>query len=883
MSSKQKIIKPFEGFQEKFVRSNLDLVIGGGSMGGGKLNPLYTPVLTTKGWVKMGDLKVGDLVCTPFGNPSPILQIFEHKSKDIYKLETLDGRITYCGLEHLWSFRTTKQIAKYRIHGDMSRNLTTEDTERIIERMKKGQAIYLPISNAQEFTEKKYVIHPYVLGVLLGDGCLVERFSETSFVISNTEQDIINKVAGLSNATRVRNCNSSHSKTFFSPLAKDYNKYMSSIGLLTYSYNKFIPNEYLWGSIEQRKQLLYGLMDTDGCVEDKNRFSFSTTSKQLAEDFIYLCRSLGYIATLKMDKRSGKYTKGIAYDISISTDDIIFSSEKHLKRYYSNLDKSTRKYARTNDHIRIKSIVKHSNSDARCIYIEDDLHLYIIDDFIVTHNSAAAVLSIAEPVLDSKFRAVFLRNNLGDLKSGGGILDEFKKMYGSWCNVVESGDPHVDFPSGARIDVTHIADQSKEKVLQRFKGRQYDFIYFDEGTGFTWECFTAVYSRNRGMAKWTGKVRMTTNPKRNHWLRKFLDWYIGADGFIIPERDGVVRYFYINGETVNDVVWGDTKEEVYKQCKINIDRTLAKFNGKTGTATYKDMIKSFTFYEGKMSGNKAILESNSGYVGSVAVMGGREAQANLEGNWNVDTDEELDAPITGTEANQCFLNDPQRNNDKWVTCDLADTGTDNFLCLAWDGFHVYDYLILKQTTPRQNAERLEMFAQEHDVSNSHIIYDAIRGTYINDYIPEAVPFISNHAPVGMYGRMAYNLKAECYMRLVEAIKRQYISFDDSITYRIYDHANLTQAITIQDEFREECAVVRFKDMPSGKKALMSKKEMNAKLGKNRSMDLLDPCAMRFYPVLEYAYGDELMATMMTIEKNDDDDDDLSIYDETLYA
>ena len=515
-------------------------------------------------------------------------------------------------------------------------------------------------------------------------------------------------------------------------------------------------------------------------------------------------------------------------------------------------------------------------------FVRSNLDLVIGGGSMGGGKSAAAVLSVAEPVLDSRFRAVFLRNNLGDLKSGGGILDEFRKMYGSWCNVVESGDPHVDFPSGARIDVTHIADQTKDKVLQRFKGRQYDFIYFDEGTGFTWECFTAVYSRNRGMAKWTGKVRMTTNPKRNHWLRKFLDWYIGADGFIIPERDGVVRYFYINGETVNDVVWGDTKEEVYRQCKINIDRTLAKFNGKTGKSTYKDMIKSFTFYEGKMSGNKAILDSNSGYVGSVAVMGGREAQANLEGNWNVDTEEDFDAPISNTDANQCFLNDPQINNDKWVTCDLADTGTDNFLCLAWNGFHVFDYLILKQTTPRQNAERLEMFAQQHDISNSHIIYDAIRGTYINDYIPEAIPFISNHAPIGMYGRMAYNLKSECYMRLVEAIKRQYLSFDDSITNRIYDHANLKQQITIQEEFREECAVVRFKDMPSGKKALMSKKEMNAKLGKNRSMDLLDPCAMRFLPVLEYPYGEELTKTMMEVY-DDEDEERESIYDDYLYG
>lgn len=193
-------------------------------------------------------------------------------------------------------------------------------------------------------------------------------------------------------------------------------------------------------------------------------------------------------------------------------------------------------------------------------FVRSNLDFVVGGGCVASGKSSAAVLCVAEPSLDSRFRAVFLRNNLGDLKSGGGILDEFKKMYGGYVNIVESGDPHVDFPSGARIDVTHIADQSKNKVLQRFKGRQYDFIYFDEGTGFTWECFCAVYTRNRGMAEWTGKVRMTTNPKRNHWLRKFLDWYIGADGYIIPERDGVVRYFYINGETVDDVVWGNTKE-----------------------------------------------------------------------------------------------------------------------------------------------------------------------------------------------------------------------------------------------------------------------------------------------------------------------------------
>ena len=377
-------------------------------------------------------------------------------------------------------------------------------------------------------------------------------------------------------------------------------------------------------------------------------------------------------------------------------------------------------------------------------------------------------------------------------------------------------------------------------------------------------------------------MRMTTNPKRNHWLRRFLDWYIGLDGYIIPERNGVVRYFFINGETVSDVVWGDTKEEVYQKCRITIDRILQRLNSGNGKSTYKDMIKSFTFYEGKISSNKSIMESNSNYVGSVAVMGGRESQANLEGNWNVDTDEENDQIITGEEAENVFLNEEQRNNDKWITADLADIGTDNFLALAWDGFHIEDYLILTKSTPKDNAEYLSMFAKDHDVADSHIIYDGIRGTYINDYIEDAIPFFSYYAAQGVYARSAYNLKTECYMRVINATKKRYLSIDDEIGEKIYEHQNSSQPITFREEFREECSVIRFIDMPNGRKSLMSKKAMNKKLGKSRSMDLLDPIAMRFFPVLNLPYGEELAKTSCVIE-DVSQDGDVNIYDETLYG
>lgn len=882
MAEKIKIIKPYPGFQEKFVRSNVDVVIGGGQLAGGKGLPLTSLVLTPYGWVKNRDLRVGDEVCTPFSGVKKVCGIFPLGKRKVYKIKTSDGRECEADFEHLWGVRTEKQRTKFhRTHKNSWLSMMT--TGEMMQRLKDGKKLFLPLCNAIEFEEKEYVIHPYVLGFLLGDGCLTDSCLQgnTNIRISNPEDDIVNKVAKLINADRMWCDKKGVGKTIYTKEASSIIAYLRAVGLNTYSYNRFIPNEYLWGSIEQRKALLAGLFDTDGSIRKKNSYSITTTSKKLADDIVHLCRSLGYGTNISLDGRKDKYTSGECYEVSIYTDDIIFTSKKHQGRYDKFWEKESQ-YKHDRHHTRIISIEYSRRTECQCIMLDDDTdyHLYITDDWMVTHNTFAAILCLAEPSRDPKFRALFLRNNLDDLKSGGGILDSFKDCYGTAIKVTESGNPRVEFTeSGSIVDVTHIADQDKKKLEQRFKGRQYDLIYYDELTGFTWETFAFLFSRNRGQAKWTGKVRATTNPKRNHWLRKFLDWYIMPNGEINPERNGIVRYFFNAGDTVDEVVWGDSKEEVYMKCKIQIDRFLAKFNGKTGKATYKNVIKSFTYYLGRTSENRSLGE---GYAASVAAMGGKNADEN-SGNWNVDTETDDDAPIPPVLAGNVFMADEQRNGDRWVTADLADSGTDNFLALAWDGFHITDKLILCKTTPRENAQQLEMFAEKHGVSNSHIIYDAIRGKYINDYIPEAIPFESYRQPLGMYGRMAYNLKAECYMRLAEMIKRQGLSMADDVAYSIYKHQNLKESITIYNEFIEECAVVRFKDMPSGKKALMTKKEMNAKLGKGRSMDLLDPTAMRMYPVLMYPYGEELMRTAASGVDDVEDENAVNIYDETIWA
>ena len=501
-----------------------------------------------------------------------------------------------------------------------------------------------------------------------------------------------------------------------------------------------------------------------------------------------------------------------------------------------------------------------------------------------------AALSTIEPSLDPNWRGLVVKNNIDDLKRGGGVIDTFsKEVYGSSAQLRMSEMPRLTLPSGSWIDFAHLADQSIDSILRRFKSSQYDWIYFDELTGFTWDAFKTLLTRNRGKSAYAGHCLATTNPERESWIRDFINWYIDEEGFIIPERSGVVRYFYVMGATVKDVVWGDSKEEVYAVCKSAIDRKLDKVYGfMKGRDKWPAMIKSFTFLLGRMSENKEMLENNEGYIGSIAMSGGAEAEKLLEGNWNVSSKDEEGAVVTFEEASSVFTNEDQENGDKWITVDLADSGTNNFVQIAWNGLHIIDIDIAPYTTPVENANRAKLFANKHNIGYRHIIYDAIRGRYFSDYIPEAIPYESYRAPMGLNALQYTKLKECCYGKLIYLIKHNLISCSDEVAKRIYINAasKTTSGLMVQTEFVEEARVIRWIDAPNGKKRLMTKKEMNKMLGKGRSMDLLDPCAMRMYPLLDIADGYELESSRNYYEQEQEEINNgsrVNIYDDTQFG
>lgn len=726
MDSKNKVkeIKPHKGGQERFVTSNCDVVFFGGVLGSGKLLDINELVLTPKGWVRNGDLQIGQYVSTPFGKPAKITEIYDHKDKDIYELETIDGRKSMCGIEHLWTFYTQKKGLSF-LDG-----IRTETTKDIICRLRKKQSCYLPI-------------HDYK--------CIVD----------DSEID-------------------------------DFKLFISTC-------------------VSQNK------------LKVKSRYTYSTSNKYVLDKIIQYARRLSYSPTYKFD--------GIEYKI-------------HIYKY---------------NRIRIKSIKKKYKNDARCILIDDDLHLYITNDFIVTHNTAGAILKCAYHLNNKDFRAMYLRKTLKEAKQGGGMVDQFKRLYGNMLTYKMSDSPRLTAKSGAFIDITQVYDERPDQLMENIKGGEYALIYLDELTGFQFTTLTYLLSRNRSVSGCKAQLIATTNPKKNHWLRTFLDWYIDPEGIgqILPERDGVVRYFYIKGKTVDNIVWGNSKEEVYEQCKTQIDRLVEQFRG---VATYKDFIKSFVFYQGNMSENTEILANNKGYVGSVATMGEAGQNIYLLGGWNVDEDiDEEQKEIPYNVALRMFDNDPQTNSDIWITADLAAEGTDNFIAIVWNGLHIIDIVILPKTTPRQNAVSLITIANKYKIPYNRILFDAINGSYIRDYIPDARMFKSSWGKNkgGLYHTTYNNIKSECAYRFVVAVNNNMISIDSDLAQRKYVHAKLGNYITIKTEFIQECGVIFFEEDNYGHRKIGNKKEMNRMLGKNRSMDLIDPMIMRFYPLLKVPIGEEL--------------------------
>jgi len=384
----------YKSFFKKYL-SNLHLMYEDrvnlclyGANGTGKSQPLYSKVLTESGWVCIGDLKVGDKVYNRKGKLVSVTGIYPQGLKKNYRVKFLDGRTTECCDEHLWTYYTSRGNFKTKTLKElMASGFKNEKTN--------SYKFYVPNNELIPFKEARLPIDPYVLGVLLGDGCFSNP--QVSTKITTSEIDIINKVQSkLGKDYKISKYNSHNYDweiTYLpNPNRNLLREKLRDLGLECKSVDKFIPKEYLFSSGTQRMELLQGLIDTDGSVTSKGRISFSTRSVQLFEDVKHLCRSLGIQCVGKKYERSS----GVDYEISILTNKEVFTSEKHKSKWQEYQSRKKGKNVSKYDRTAIVGAEYLGETEMVCISVDDDENLYITDDFIVTHNTFLSSLIVKE-------------------------------------------------------------------------------------------------------------------------------------------------------------------------------------------------------------------------------------------------------------------------------------------------------------------------------------------------------------------------------------------------------------------------------------------------------------------------------------------------------
>ena len=427
----------------------------------GKANIMSTKIVTPTGYNTFGNLKVGDLVASRDGSFVPITGIYDQGEKDTYKVTFSDGSSTICCKEHLWTVQTKEDRIKRKgdkkhksSDGKKYRTIELQDIMKDYETIENGNIRHkysIDYCEPVQFSKKELPLNPYVLGILIGDGGLTNGVVN----FTNTEQDIIEKVECLlpSNDCLVRLKNESikyEIRNKQSHKTSNTKKILISLGLINkYSYEKYIPKDYLLSNVEDRIRFLQGLIDTDGYINENGcTVEYTTVSKQLAEDIKFLVQSLGGRITTATkqgrykDKYGNKIECRLAYRMNISFSNNIMpcSSIKHLKKYKN----KTTQYKRY-----ITNIEYHGKEECRCIMVDHPEHLYLVDDFIVTHNTVLGEFAFAYQYIMHPLSKSLMGGNANMLVTGfyQDILDfltspeyRFKEIFPDFPEIVNSAE-----------------------------------------------------------------------------------------------------------------------------------------------------------------------------------------------------------------------------------------------------------------------------------------------------------------------------------------------------------------------------------------------------------------------------------------------------------
>lgn len=480
---------------------------------------LGTKILSRRKWVNIEDLSINDSITGIDGLEYNIIGVTRTEKIPCYKLITTDNREVISSDNHYWKVVNKKRKTE--------KFLTSKELFEYKNNHPKEFNSHLSIPVYQDsYTENvyKYPIHPYILGVLLGDGCLSNLSANDNVVYyCKPDTDLFNKISKINN-----NIYWLKDKKTVGIRDKKAVQYIVNNTLNVKSYEKYIPQEYLLAGVNIRKELLQGLLDTDG-NQNKSYNEYSTTSYRLAKDIQQLAWSLGYRCTIK--ERVGRYKKNESY----------YKTRINYRVLISN--------TRNKSQCVIKDIIEVDERETACVTTNAPDNLIIVSNYIVTRNTGKSLLGqiIAKNLAKQGKKVLICSCEMGaallmerEFKNLCGItpkqLRDLYEYQRDKANYILDTvfDSQYDFLKN--IDICETGGATVEDLIEMFNiYNEYDYIVVDyiqriRGEGKEYEVITNAARELQTYARQTKKALIICSQAKRASGKEDVTQNAGAQG-----------------------------------------------------------------------------------------------------------------------------------------------------------------------------------------------------------------------------------------------------------------------------------------------------------------------------------------------------------------
>lgn len=379
-------------------------------------------VLTSDGFcIKVEDVKVGDFLLGNDGTPRKVLEL-HNGVDDMYKVTPIKGEPFVVNGGHILHLYKTNEGKGYNSCQPRYDEISVK--EYVAKSANYKHLHKLHRVSQIDFGNDKYLFDPYFVGLYLGDGCYINGLN-----ITTQREEVVEylrefaRTYGLGFRAAEKRNGENKAKSYFFPYAFANNNTPNPLQVTIrglglegkVAVDKFIPHQYKVASVEDRFSLLAGLLDTDAFYDkEKNTFEYCSKSKRLADDVVFVCRSLGFFAQIgktKVVKGESYYRIQISGDLNLIPTKVAIRQGRARKQKKSVLVTGFS--------------VEHLGRGEYFGFTLDGNHLYCDNQFFIHHNSGKSLViadiasRLEGPLLVFQPSKEILQQNFAKLQSYG--------------------------------------------------------------------------------------------------------------------------------------------------------------------------------------------------------------------------------------------------------------------------------------------------------------------------------------------------------------------------------------------------------------------------------------------------------------------------------